>query len=33
MAKQPETKVKFSIFNKEFNEGIAQMNQESTKLR
>lgn len=33
MAKQPETKVKFSIFNKDFNKGISEMSQESTKLR
>jgi TP901 family phage tail tape measure protein len=33
VAKQPETKVKFSIFNKEFNKGIQEMNQESTKMR
>ncbi|MGQ4666530.1 phage tail tape measure protein [Metabacillus halosaccharovorans] len=33
MAKQPETKVKFSIFNQEFNKGIAEMNRESTTLR
>ncbi|MCP3742796.1 hypothetical protein NLX69_24515, partial [Rossellomorea sp. BNER] len=33
MAKQPETKVKFSIFNKEFNKGIQEMNQESKKLK
>lgn len=33
MAKQPETKVKFSIFNKEFNKGIQEMSKESTTLR
>ncbi|WBX80121.1 phage tail tape measure protein [Virgibacillus salarius] len=33
MAKNPETKVKFSIFNKEFNDGINEMNKESTSLR
>ncbi|MGF3103650.1 phage tail tape measure protein [Rossellomorea sp. DUT-2] len=33
MAKQPETKVKFSIFNKEFNEGISEINKKSTTLR
>jgi chromosome segregation ATPase len=33
LAKQPETKVKFSIFNKEFNQGIAEISKESTKLR
>jgi TP901 family phage tail tape measure protein len=33
MAKQPETKVKFSIFNKEFNEGINEMSKENKKLR
>lgn len=33
MAKQPETKVKFSIFNKEFNEGMKEMSNESTTLR
>ncbi|WP_337970139.1 hypothetical protein [Virgibacillus salexigens] len=33
MAKQPETKVKFSIFNKEFNEGMNEMNRDSAKLR
>lgn len=33
MAKQPETKVKFSIFNKEFNKGIDEMSKHSTTLR
>lgn len=33
MAKQPETKVKFSIFNKEFNEGMREMGQQSATLR
>jgi TP901 family phage tail tape measure protein len=33
MARQPETKVKFSIFNKDFNDGIAEINRESTSLR
>ncbi|UFU00372.1 phage tail tape measure protein [Radiobacillus kanasensis] len=33
MAKQNETQVKFSVFNKEFNEGIKEMEKESTKLR
>ncbi|MGM0863371.1 MAG: phage tail tape measure protein [Bacillota bacterium] len=33
MAKQPEIKVKFSIFNKEFNEGINEINKKSTTLR
>ncbi|MBP3951124.1 phage tail tape measure protein [Bacillus suaedae] len=33
MAKNPETKVKFTVFNKEFNDGIREMNAESTKLR
>ncbi|GGJ50920.1 phage tail tape measure protein [Virgibacillus salexigens] len=33
MAKQPETKVKFSVFNKEFNEGMNEMSRESIKLR
>ncbi|MHA7139793.1 replication protein [Rossellomorea arthrocnemi] len=33
MARQPETRVKFSIFNQEFNQGIAEIGKESTKLR
>jgi len=33
MAKQPEAKVKFSVLNKEFNDGMAEINRESTKLR
>lgn len=33
MARQPEVKVKFSIFNKEFNEGIAKISKESATLR
>ena len=33
MAKQPESKVKFSIFNKEFNQGIAEINRETSKLK
>nr|BDD47231.1 hypothetical protein 5 [Bacillaceae bacterium] len=33
MAKQPETKVRFSVFNKEFNDGMKEMAQESTTLR
>lgn len=33
MAKNPETKVKFSIFNKEFNDGIREMGRESSNLR
>ncbi|NMH67294.1 replication protein [Bacillus sp. RO3] len=33
MARQPETKVKFSIFNKEFNQGIDEMSKHSTTLR
>lgn len=33
MARTPETKVKFSIFNKEFNDGIREMKNESTLLR
>lgn len=33
MAKQPETKVKFSIFNDEFNKGIKEMSQQSSTLR
>lgn len=33
MAKQPETKVKFSIFNKEFTDGMREMGRESTTLR
>ncbi|MGV2927218.1 phage tail tape measure protein [Macrococcus capreoli] len=33
MARTPETKVKFSIFNKEFNDGIREMKNESALLR
>ncbi|UOE96078.1 phage tail tape measure protein [Alkalihalobacillus sp. LMS39] len=33
MAKTPETKVKFSIFNKEFNDGLREMGRESSNLR
>ncbi|TGB04688.1 phage tail tape measure protein [Halobacillus salinus] len=33
MAKKNETKVKFSIFNKEFNAGIQEMSAESSKLK
>lgn len=33
MPKQPETKVKFSIFNKEFNDGLREIDNESKKLR
>lgn len=33
MARNPETKVKFSVFNQEFNEGISEMTRESTKLK
>lgn len=33
MAKNPETKVTFKVFNKEFNKAISQMKDESTKLR
>lgn len=33
MAKQPETKVKFSIFNKEFKDGMNEMNSSSVTLR
>ncbi|SEB15725.1 phage tail tape measure protein, TP901 family, core region [Thalassobacillus cyri] len=33
MAKRNETKVTFSVFNKDFNEGIKEMNKESTRLR
>ncbi|MCE4957721.1 phage tail tape measure protein [Macrococcoides caseolyticum] len=33
MSRTPETKVKFSIFNKEFNDGIREMKNESALLR
>lgn len=33
MAKNPEVKVKFSVFNKEFNNGMREMGKESTNLR
>lgn len=33
MARTPETKVKFSIFNKEFREGITEINKDTTKMR
>ncbi|TLS37736.1 replication protein [Pseudalkalibacillus caeni] len=33
MAKNPETKVKFSVFNKEFNDGLKEMGKQSSSLR
>jgi len=32
MAKNPETKVKFNVFNQEFNQGMKEMNKESKNL-
>lgn len=33
MAGNPETKIKFSVFNKEFNSAMRDMKNESSKLR